>query len=137
MNLSATTSSIADVLNAVLTDFSEIQKSWEADMKKISETADSESPIALATITSSPVITSETMMPGLERPMHYVHSLERHKAWYEQELVKQQQEEKAEREINAPSTSTSVPSSSSSSKMSKKRKTSKKEKRRRKNDQLL
>ena len=129
MNLSATTSSIADVLNAVLTDFSKIKKSWEADMKKITETADSESPIALATITSSPVITSETMMPGLERPMHYVHSLERHKAWYEQELVKQQQEEKAEREINTPSTSTSV---SSSSKTSKKRKTSKKDKRQRK-----
>ena len=133
MNLSATTSSIADVLNAVLTDFSEIQKSWEADMKKISETADSESPIALATITSSPVITSETMMPGLERPMHYVHSLERHKAWYEQELVKQQQEEKSQRELNAPSTSTSAPSSS---------KTSQKRKHRRKknveeNDQLL
>ena len=129
MNLSATTSSIADVLNAVLTDFSEIQKSWEADMKKITETADSESPIALATITRSPVINSETMMPGLERPMHYVHSLERHKAWYEQELVKQQQEEKAEHKYNAPSTSTSV---SSSSKTSKKRKTSKKDKRRRK-----
>ena len=129
MNLSATTSSIADVLNAVLTDFSKIQKSWEADMKKITETADSESPIALATITRSPVIKSETLMPGLERPMHYVHSLERHKAWYEQELVKQQQEEKAERELNAPSTSTSAPSSS---KTSKKRKTSKKEKRRRK-----
>ena len=129
MNLSATTSSIADVLNAVLTDFSEIQKSWEADMKKISETADSESPIALATITRSPVIKSETLMPGLERPMHYVHSLERHKAWYEQELVKQQQEEKAEREFNAPSSSTSVPSSS---KTSKKRKTSKKDKRRKK-----
>ena len=129
MNLSATTSSIADVLNAVLTDFSDIQKSWEADMKKITETADSECPIALATITRSPVIKSETMMPGLERPMHYVHSLERHKAWYEQELVKQQQEEKAEREFNAPSTSTSVPSSS---KTSKKRKTSKKDKRRRK-----
>ena len=129
MNLSATTSSIADVLNAVLTDFSKIQKSWEADMKKITETADSESPIALATITRSPVIKSETLMPGLERPMHYVHSLERHKAWYEQELVKQQQEEKAEHEYNAPSTSTSVPSSS---KTSKKRKTSKKDKRRRK-----
>ena len=129
MNLSATTSSIADVLNAVLTDFSEIQKSWEADMKKIAETADSESPIALATITRSPVIKSETLMPGLERPMYYVHSMERHKAWYEQELVKQQQKEKAEHEFNAPSTSTSV---SSSSKTSNKRKTSKKDKRQRK-----
>ena len=129
MNLSATTSSIAEVLNAVLKDFTEIQKSWEADMKKITETADSESPIVLATITRSPVIESETMMPGLGRPLHYVHSLERQKAWFERELIKQQQKEEAEREFNSPSTSTSVPSSS---KTSKKRKTPKKEKRRRK-----
>ena len=112
MNLSATTSSVADVLNAVLTDFSEIQKSWATDMKKISETADPKSPVAMTTITRSPKITPSTMLPGLERPLHYVHSLERNKAWFEQQLVKQQQEEQAERELNSPSTSTSIPSSS-------------------------
>ena len=98
MNLSAATSSVADILNAVLTDFSEIQKSLEKN--KMSKTATSVSPKALATIKRSPVIKSKTLMPGLERPLHYVHSLERHKAWYEQELVKQQQEEKINRYSN-------------------------------------
>ena len=115
MNLSATTSSVADVLNAVLTDFTDIQKSWETDMKKISGTADPESPVAMATITRCPKITPDTMLPGLERPLHYVHSLERNKAWFEQQLAKQQQEEQAEREqaeLNSPSTSKSIPSSS-------------------------
>lgn len=111
MNLSATTSSVADVLNLVLTDASEIEKSWEADMKAATP-ADPNNPICMVQITRDPILRPTNLLPGLERPLHYVHSLERHKTWFEQELVKQQQAEQSQRELNTPSTSKSIPSSS-------------------------
>lgn len=42
--------------------------------------------------------TPSTKLPGLERQMYYVQSLERNRNWFEQELLKQIREEKSKHE---------------------------------------
>ena len=122
MNLAASLTSIADALAAVLREWSQMEDEWAGNQHFLKENPDH--PDA-AELSKPPAFEPSKMLPGLERPMHWIHSLEQHKAWFEKQIEKQLREENEERsqhETNPPeakkrriecsSTSSSMPSSS-------------------------
>ena len=111
MNLAASLTSMADVLAALLRECSQMEDEWAENQHILKENPDH--PDA-AELSIPPAFEPSKMLPGLERPMHWIHSLEQHKAWFERQMEKQLKEENEakKRRIEGPSTSLSMPSSS-------------------------
>ena len=107
MSMAAITSDVADTLQHVLADWTEKENTWKKNYEEVKD-----QPNALE-LCPPPTINPSSMLPGLERPKHWLHSLKRNEAWFEKECDKQLQEEKNERDLNTPSSS-KTPSTSSS-----------------------
>ena len=101
MNSAAITANVADCLEAVLADWTEKEETWANSLENSQDHSNA--------VEICPTILSTNMLPGLDKPKHWLHSMARHQAWFENEVEKQLQE-KSQHESNAASTS-SMPSS--------------------------